>query len=131
MVFIAIFFFFFLTEAYYFSRSISPAAHLWKNQIFFMTFVCALFVLQFFSFVLHPFSNWGPKHHYTRVKFQNGLIGEKVVSIVCASFVRAEYEIFSDCAQLDQKLWTKFRISRSRILLLCSAGEMKIQNGPI
>ncbi len=26
-------------------RSISPAAHLWKNQIFFMAFVCASFVL--------------------------------------------------------------------------------------
>ncbi len=27
------------------NRSISPAAHLWKNQIFFRAFVCALFVL--------------------------------------------------------------------------------------
>ncbi len=45
-----------------------------------------------------------------RVKFQNGLIGVKVISIVCASFVLAGYAIFFDCAQLGQKLWTKFRI---------------------
>ncbi len=39
----------------------------------------------------------------------------KVVSIVCASFVLAGYAIFFDCAQLGQKLWIKFRISRSHI----------------
>ncbi len=34
-----------LSEESQVTRSISPAAHLWKNQIFFMAFVCASFVL--------------------------------------------------------------------------------------
>ncbi len=42
-----------------------------------------------------------------------------------------DMRFFFDCAQLGSKLWTKFRISRSHILSLWTAGEMKIQNGPV
>ncbi len=72
--------------------------------------------------MLLPLSNWEPKPLVYRVKFQNVAIRAKVVSVVCASFGRA---------QLGQKLRTTFHISRSRILLLWAAGEMKMQNAPI
>ncbi len=83
------------------------------------------FVLQFFSFVLHPFSNGGRKHPYNRVKFQNGPIGAKVVSIVCASFVLAGYAIFFLLCSIRSRVMDQiphFKVTHS-IVVSCWRNE--------